>query len=96
MYLLTERRQCKLNSISKINRQHDRCHNFFNHYLWRIIIKSTQQAVAYAMPRIGDKAPSFTAVTTQGEINFPEQYAGSWVVFSVILLILHQSVPRNL
>ncbi len=32
------------------------------------------------MPRIGDKAPSFKAVTTQGEINFPEQYAGSWVI----------------
>jgi peroxiredoxin (alkyl hydroperoxide reductase subunit C) len=32
------------------------------------------------MPRIGDRAPSFTAVTTQGEIQFPEQYAGSWVI----------------
>lgn len=32
------------------------------------------------MPRIGDKAPSFKAVTTQGEINFPEQYQGSWVI----------------
>ncbi len=32
------------------------------------------------MPRIGDKAPEFKAVTTQGEINFPEQYAGSWVI----------------
>ncbi len=32
------------------------------------------------MPRIGDKAPSFKAVTTQGEINFPDQYAGSWVI----------------
>ena len=32
------------------------------------------------MPRIGDKAPSFKAVTTQGEINFPEQYAGKWVI----------------
>ncbi|MBK7047952.1 MAG: peroxiredoxin [bacterium] len=32
------------------------------------------------MPRIGDQAPAFTAVTTQGEINFPEQYAGSWVI----------------
>jgi peroxiredoxin 2/4 len=32
------------------------------------------------MPRIGDKAPSFKADTTQGEINFPEQYAGSWVI----------------
>jgi len=33
-----------------------------------------------SMPRIGDKAPSFKAVTTQGEINFPEQFAGSWVI----------------
>ncbi len=32
------------------------------------------------MPRIGEKAPSFKAVTTQGEIQFPEQYAGSWVI----------------
>jgi peroxiredoxin 2/4 len=32
------------------------------------------------MPRIGDKAPSFKAETTQGGINFPEQYAGSWVI----------------
>lgn len=32
------------------------------------------------MPRIGDKAPSFKAVTTQGEIVFPEQYQGSWVI----------------
>jgi len=32
------------------------------------------------MPRIGDKAPSFTAVTTQGSIKFPEQYSGSWVI----------------
>jgi peroxiredoxin (alkyl hydroperoxide reductase subunit C) len=34
-----------------------------------------------SMPRIGDKAPSFKAVTTQGEINFPDQYAGNWVIF---------------
>ena len=33
-----------------------------------------------SMPRIGDKAPSFKAVTTQGEIHFPEQYAGKWVI----------------
>jgi peroxiredoxin (alkyl hydroperoxide reductase subunit C) len=32
------------------------------------------------MPRIGDKAPSFRAVTTQGDIDFPAQYAGSWVI----------------
>ena len=32
------------------------------------------------MPRIGEKAPSFEAVTTQGKIKFPEQYKGSWVI----------------
>ncbi len=32
------------------------------------------------MPRIGDKAPEFKAVTTQGEINFPTDYQGSWVI----------------
>jgi peroxiredoxin (alkyl hydroperoxide reductase subunit C) len=32
------------------------------------------------MPRIGDKAPTFKAVTTQGEINFPEDYKASWVI----------------
>src|SRR6056297_544199 len=34
----------------------------------------------YQMPLIGDKAPSFTATTTQGEINFPEDYEGRWVI----------------
>ena len=33
-----------------------------------------------AMPRIGDKAPEFKAITTQGEINFPADYKGSWVI----------------
>ncbi len=32
------------------------------------------------MPRIGDMAPSFQAVTTQGPINFPDDYKGSWVI----------------
>jgi peroxiredoxin (alkyl hydroperoxide reductase subunit C) len=34
----------------------------------------------YSMPLIGDDAPAFTAVTTQGVINFPEDYKGKWVV----------------
>jgi len=34
----------------------------------------------YSMPRIGDKAPEFKAVTTQGEINFPADFSGSWVI----------------
>jgi len=32
------------------------------------------------MPLIGDPAPAFTAITTQGEINFPEDYKGKWVI----------------
>lgn len=33
-----------------------------------------------SMPRIGDLAPSFKAITTQGEIDFPKQYEGNWVI----------------
>jgi peroxiredoxin (alkyl hydroperoxide reductase subunit C) len=32
------------------------------------------------MPRICDIASSFKAVTTQGDINFPEDYVGSWAI----------------
>ena len=38
------------------------------------------EAAAIAMPRIGEKAPAFKAVTTQGEIDFPKQYQGHWVI----------------
>ncbi len=34
----------------------------------------------YQMPLIGDKAPAFKAVTTQGDISFPEDYKGKWVI----------------
>ncbi|HNV50909.1 MAG: peroxiredoxin [Bacteroidales bacterium] len=34
----------------------------------------------FAMPRIGDNAPAFKAVTTQGEVNFPSDYKGKWVI----------------
>ena len=33
------------------------------------------------MPRIGEHAPEFTAVSTQGTINFPKDYEGKWVIF---------------
>lgn len=33
-----------------------------------------------AMPRIGEAAPEFKAITTQGDINFPSDYKGSWVI----------------
>lgn len=39
-----------------------------------------EQEKIVTMPRIGDKAPVFKAVTTQGEINFPADYSGEWVV----------------
>jgi peroxiredoxin (alkyl hydroperoxide reductase subunit C) len=42
------------------------------------IMDITEQAVA--MPRIGDKAPEFKAITTQGEINFPADYKDKWVI----------------
>lgn len=32
------------------------------------------------MPMIGDTAPSFKAESTQGEINFPDDYKGKWVI----------------
>ncbi|MBN2605152.1 MAG: peroxiredoxin, partial [Bacilli bacterium] len=34
----------------------------------------------HRMPLIGDDAPEFTAVTTQGIINFPADYKGKWVI----------------
>ena len=33
-----------------------------------------------AMPRINERAPEFKAVTTQGEIHFPNDYEGSWTI----------------
>jgi peroxiredoxin (alkyl hydroperoxide reductase subunit C) len=50
----------------------------------------------FSMPRIGDKAPEFKAVTTQGEINYPSDYEGNGAFFLVILQILLQFVHQNL
>lgn len=33
------------------------------------------------LPLIGDPAPAFTALTTKGTVNFPEDYKGKWVLF---------------
>nr|WP_163756669.1 peroxiredoxin [Mycobacterium botniense] len=33
------------------------------------------------MPRIGDPAPAFSAVSTRGKIDFPADYEGKWVIF---------------
>ncbi len=32
------------------------------------------------LPLIGEAAPAFTAKTTQGMINFPEDYKGKWII----------------
>ena len=43
----------------------------------------SQEKEIQVMPRIGDKAPSFVAQSTTGEINFPEDYTGKWkILFS--------------
>lgn len=43
-------------------------------------IDETPTQTAPVTARIGDPAPAFTAVTTQGPINFPGDYAGKWVI----------------
>jgi len=46
-------------------------------------METTQDQQQFSMPRIGDKAPEFKATTTQGEINFPNDYKGQWsILFS--------------
>ncbi|MBN2723679.1 MAG: peroxiredoxin [Deltaproteobacteria bacterium] len=40
--------------------------------------ENTENAVR--IPLIGEKAPSFKAATTQGPINFPDDYKGKWVI----------------
>ncbi|MBR1938627.1 MAG: peroxiredoxin [Spirochaetales bacterium] len=34
----------------------------------------------YTMPLLGEEAPAFDAVTTQGNISFPSDYKGKWVI----------------
>jgi peroxiredoxin (alkyl hydroperoxide reductase subunit C) len=43
-------------------------------------ITNMEQNAVVSMPRIGEPAPPFKAVTTQGEVNFPDQFAGSWII----------------
>ena len=43
-------------------------------------MENLQQQDTPKMPLIGDIAPSFTATTTQGEIHFPEDFKGQWVI----------------
>ena len=41
-------------------------------------METTQNVIT--LPRIGEVAPEFKAVTTQGPINFPADYKGNWVI----------------
>lgn len=40
-----------------------------------------ETSTPYSMPRIGDMAPDFKAITTQGPLQFSEFNKGHWVVF---------------
>jgi peroxiredoxin (alkyl hydroperoxide reductase subunit C) len=39
-----------------------------------------EQDTIYSMPRIGDKAPDFTALTTAGELKLSDYNKDSWVI----------------
>lgn len=43
-------------------------------------MEKDQEQEIISMPRIGDQAPKFKAITTQGEIEFPGDYRGKWVI----------------
>jgi len=50
-----------------------------------LVFLSTQKGItmdqpAPRIPLIGESAPPFEAVTTQGKIKFPDDYQGKWVV----------------
>ncbi|MBE0675689.1 MAG: peroxiredoxin [Bacteroidales bacterium] len=46
----------------------------------KVVPSGAAEGKSYSMPRINEDAPSFKAVTTQGEINFPADYKGKWVI----------------
>jgi peroxiredoxin (alkyl hydroperoxide reductase subunit C) len=45
-----------------------------------MINKEQMNKEQVTMPLIGDTAPSFKAKTTMGDINFPDDYKGKWVI----------------
>ena len=56
--------------------------------LTQIVAQNTAKAETkedrnFKIPLIGEKAPSFTAETTNGELNFPEDFGKKWkILFS--------------
>lgn len=43
-------------------------------------MEDLKEQKTFSMPRIGDLAPAFSAITTQGNISFPADYEGKWVI----------------
>ncbi|GAB3339500.1 peroxiredoxin [Marivirga atlantica] len=43
-------------------------------------MENIQEKQTYSMPRIGDKAPDFTAKTTKGDIKLSNYAEGKWIV----------------
>lgn len=43
-------------------------------------LQNQETQAVHSLPLIGDPAPTFKAVTTQGDINFPEDFKGKWVI----------------
>ena len=43
-------------------------------------METKEEVKVISLPRIGEPAPEFKAVTTQGDINFPGDYKGNWVI----------------
>jgi len=58
-------------------------------------MENNEEYKGQPMPRIGDKAPAFKAVTTQGEIDFPKQFEGSWVILFSHPADLRRSALRS-
>ena len=45
-----------------------------------LLFERIREQHVFPMPKVGETAPEFNAVTTQGEINFPGDYRESWVI----------------
>ena len=43
-------------------------------------MENTEEKVKYSMPRIGDMAPDFEAITTKGKIKLSDYAKGKWIV----------------
>jgi peroxiredoxin (alkyl hydroperoxide reductase subunit C) len=53
---------------------------FIANFIFNLIIIDMENQDSILLPRIGEAAPEFKAVTTQGPISFPSDYAGKWVI----------------